>query len=172
MLRANGISAALPLVLAGGAVVLVVAVIGLPQSGVNLSGQPSTGFRWYDVPIDGPGGIIQTVGAQTTLLPTSEGLSALVAVGYARVGLTDPYEYRPELPDGVVLSPPQYELLMNLLELATPVGVRVNTYSIRKQHVDLNGDGQPDDLDPTVSRTYRKFRRRRHLGEFGVADKT
>lgn len=172
MLRANGISSALPLVLNGGAVVLVVGVIGLPASGINLSDQPSSGFRWYEVPIDGYGGVIQPVGAQTTLLPKGEGLSALVAVGYARVGLTDPYEYRPELADGVVLSPPQYELLMNLLELATPVGVRVNTYSIREQHVDLDGDGQPDALDPAVSRTYRKFRRRRHLGEFGVTDKS
>ena len=171
LLRAHGVSAALPLVIAGGSVIVLAAVAGLPQAGLNLAEQPSTGFRWYDVPIAGVGGSMQTVGAQTSFLPGSEGLSAVVALGYARVGLTDPYEWRPELPEGSLLSS-EYEFLMNLLELATPVGVRVNTYAIRKQHVDLDGNGHPDELDPSLSRTYRAFRRRRHLGQFGVPDET
>jgi hypothetical protein len=172
LLRANGVSSALPLVTSAGAVLLVVSVIGLPQAGINLADQPSTGFRWYSVPIEGPPGTVRTVGARTTFQPAGEGLTALVVVGYARTGLVDPYEYRPELPPNALLDRRQYELLMNLLEYGTPVGVRVNTFAIRKQHVDVNGDGQPDELDPSVTRTYRIFRRRRHLGEYGVSERT
>jgi hypothetical protein len=59
---------------------------------------------------------------------------------------------------------------MNLLELATPAGVRVNTFALRSAHVDLDGDGVADKLDPTLSRTYRRFRRRRHAGATALPD--
>jgi hypothetical protein len=157
-------------VTSSGDVILVAGVVSLPEAGVNLAEQPATGFRWYVIPISGPGGVVETVGARSDFVPAGEGLSAVVVIGYARTGLTDPYEYRVDLPDSAVLSRREYEYLMNLLELVTPVGIRVNTFAIRKQHVDTNGDGSADPLDPTISRTYRTFRRRRNVGEAARPD--
>lgn len=169
-LRQAGLTSVLPLVTSSGDVILVAGVVSLPEAGVNLAEQPATGFRWYVIPISGPGGVVETVGARSDFVPAGEGLSAVVVIGYARTGLTDPYEYRVDLPDSAVLSRREYEYLMNLLELVTPVGIRVNTFAIRKQHVDTNGDGSADPLDPTISRTYRTFRRRRNVGEAARPD--
>jgi hypothetical protein len=44
----------------------------------------------------------------------------------------------------------------------------VNTYAIRQDHVDLDGDGNGEPLTPTISKTYRAFRRRRHRGEVAM----
>lgn len=170
MLRSRQIASALPFVAGPNRVVIVTSVVALPEAGINLTEQPSTGFRWYVVPIDGAGGQIRAIGPRTEFVPAGEGLSAIVTLGYARQGLTDPYEYRIELPEGAVITMPQYEFLMNLLEQTYPVGVRVNTYSIRKRHVDVDGDGDADELDPSVSRTYRTFRRRRNRGEPGPTE--
>ena len=57
---------------------------------------------------------------------------------------------------------------MNALDQTYPIGVEVNTYAIRQRHVDLDCDGSPDPLTPTVSKTYRAFRRRRHRGQVAV----
>jgi len=57
---------------------------------------------------------------------------------------------------------------MNLLNQAHPIGVEVNTFSIRQRHVDLDGDGVAEPLPPAIARTFRQFRRRRHRGEVGV----
>jgi hypothetical protein len=54
---------------------------------------------------------------------------------------------------------------MNLLQQIHPLCVAVNTFSLRQRHVDLDADGEPEPLQPTISRTYRRFRRRRHRGE-------
>jgi len=85
-------------------------------------------------------------------------------VGYARRSGTEPYEFRVELPAGALLTFEQYEWLMNLLGHAYPAGVRVNTWSIRQQHVDLKIDQTTAPLDPTISRTFRAFRRIRQRG--------
>jgi hypothetical protein len=169
-LRQAGLTSVLPFAATGGRVIFVTGVVSLPDAGVNLAERPATGFRWYVVPISGPGGVVESVGARNVFVPAGEGLSAVVVVGYARAGLTDPYEYRVDLPDSAVLSRREYEYLMNLLELVTPVGIRVNTFAIRKEHVDTNGDGVADPLDPTISRTYRTFRRRRNVGEAARPD--
>lgn len=163
-LRSGQLASVLPLPTSGGTLLLVVSVVSLPQAGINLSNVPTSGFRWYVVPIEGPGGAIRTVGARTEFVPAGEGLSAIVAIGYARQGLTDPYEYRVDLPTGALLNMREYEFLMNVLADLTPAGVRINTWNIRREHVDVDGNGTADKLDPTVSRTYRTFRRRRHIG--------
>jgi hypothetical protein len=168
-LAANQIISALPLVTNTDEVLLVVAVVGLPEAGLNLGAVRSTGFRWYVVPIDGSHGSLRAVGSRTEYSATGSGLAAVVALGYARRGLTDPYEYRVELPQDAVLNLTQYEFLMNILERCFPLGVQVNTFSIRRQHVDLDGDGSPDSLDPAAARTYRPFRRVRHRGEAAVS---
>ena len=168
ILRTNGIASVLPLVPAAGEVVLVVATIGLPGAGLNLADRRSAGFRWYVVPIQGAGGDIGAVGARTLFSPAEAGLLAIVVVGYRRGAATDPYEYGVELPPSALLNLTQYEFLMNVLEHTHPLGVEVNTFAIRRQHVDLDEDGKPDPLTPSISRTFRPFRRRRHRGQTSV----
>jgi hypothetical protein len=90
----------------------------------------------------------------------------VVALSYVRTGLTDPYEFRVELPDGATLTLAQYERLMNALARVCPVGVEINTYAIRRDHVDLDGDGTAEPLRPAVARTFRTFRQRRQRGVY------
>jgi hypothetical protein len=168
MLRVRGIVSVLPLITGLNEVLLIVSVIGLPGAGINLSDRRATGFRWYVVPIEGPGGTIKTIGSRTTYVSNGRTINAIVCVGYARRGLVDPYELRIELPDGENLNLLQYEFLMNLLERVYPIGVEVNTFSIRKDHVDLNEDGASEPLPPSISKTYRRFHRPRHRGESAV----
>lgn len=167
VLRNNNLVSVLPLV-SGTDVLLVVGVIGLPSAGINLSERRSTGFRWYAVPLEGGNPTIRPVGSRTSFVAGGPGLWAVVLLGYARRGLTDPYEFRVELPDGELLTLKQYEFLMNLLQHVCPMGVEVNTFSIRRRHVDLDGDGTADPLQPVASRTFRQFRRTRQRGEAGV----
>ncbi|MEV0154964.1 hypothetical protein AB0H57_14625 [Micromonospora sp. NPDC050686] len=166
VLRDNRLAAVLPLVDAGNRVLLVVSVIGLPEAGINLSERRATGFRWYTVGLGGGAGEIKAVGSRTVLRPTAPGLVAVVALSYVRTGLTDPYEFRVELPDGVALTLAQYERLMNVLTRVCPLGVEVNTYALRRDHVDLDGDGAAEPLRPAVARTFRQYRQRRQRGVY------
>ena len=159
VLRARHLASVLPLVDAGGRVLLVVGVVGLPAAGPNLTGRFSTGFRWYVVPLGGAAQV-RALGSTTALTGTAEGLVAVVVLSYVRTGRTDPYELRVDVPDGTVLSLAQYELLMNTLVRAHPLGVEVNTFDLRRHHVDLDGDGLPDPLPPAVARTFRTYQRR------------
>jgi hypothetical protein len=168
LLREQQLTSALPLVTGANQVVIVVGAIPLPGAGSNLFEQVTTGFRWYVVPLEGPRGKIDALGSRTRFTPSGPGLSAIVVIGYARRGDTDPYEFRVELPDDALLTLHQYEFLMNLLAHAHPAGVRVNTYSIRRRHVDWKSTGTAEPLDATVSRSYRGFRRLRHRGETSV----
>ena len=168
LLREGGATSVLPLMVTGNRVHLVIGVIGLPEAGINLSDRRSTGFHWYVVPVEGDGGSIKAIGARTAYVPSGKGINAIIAVGYARRGFADPYEFRVELPDGANLNLIQYEYLMNLLERVCPAGVEVNTFSIRQQHVDLDGNGAPEPLPPSVLRSYRRFHRPRHRGESTV----
>jgi hypothetical protein len=174
----HSLSAILPLVIGPNEIVLVVGVIGLPEVGANLSGRQATGFRWYVVPIypaetdllqleEEAKGKVKARGSRTVFnTPSVPALSALVAVGYARRGLSDPYELQVDLPNKKAhLNLLQYEFLMNLLQHVLPLGVQGNTFSIREYHVDLDGDRIADPLQPTVSKTYRQFRRSRYRGE-------
>jgi hypothetical protein len=168
VLRASGLSSMLPLVDNAKDVLLVVAVMGLPIAGLNLNERRAAGFRWYTIPIAGPSGWIAGFGSHTLYTAWAPGLVAVVTIGYARQGRTDPYEFRVDLPDGVVLSIKAYEFLMNLLAATYPIGVMINTFAIRSAHVDLDGDGKPDPLLPDQARTYRQFRRPRYRGEAAI----
>jgi hypothetical protein len=141
---------------------------GSRKAGINLSERRATGFRWYAVPIRGNGGTLVRAGQRVTSQPSGPGLTALVALGYARRGLTDPYEFRVDLPDGATITLQQYEYLMNLLDYTHPLGIEINTFAIRREHVDLNGDGTAEPLKPSVANTFRPFRRRRQRGETAV----
>ncbi|MGB3439806.1 MAG: hypothetical protein WBA97_13740 [Actinophytocola sp.] len=166
VLRANGIAAALPLADNGSRVLLVVSVIGLPGGGLNLAERRATGFRWYLVRLGGADGEIKAVGSRTILRAADAGLLAVVVVSYQRAGNTDPYEFRVELPDGAVLTLAQYERLMNALRRVHPIGVEVNTYAIRRDHVDLDGDGTAEPLLPAVAKTFRTYQRRTRSGVY------
>jgi hypothetical protein len=168
LLKAERLTSLLPLVTTAGDVLLVVGAMPLPVAGINLFEQLSSSFRWYVVPLQGAPAEVKAVGSTTEVVPSGNGLFAVVALGYARRGLTDPYEFRVELPPDALLTLEQYEYLMNLLDHVYPSGVRVNTWTIRQNHVDLKGDGKVYTLDPAISRTYRAFRRRRHRGERSV----
>jgi hypothetical protein len=168
LFRAEGVSSILPFVSGPHQVAVLLAAIGLPQAGINLSERVSAGFRWYAVPIQGGGGSLGARGSRSSFQPSGPGLTAIVVLGYARSGLVDPYEFKVDLPDGARLNIEQYEYLMNLLERACPLGIQVNTFSIRQAHVDLDGDGKADPLPPSIFRTFRKFQRRRQRGEIGV----
>jgi len=162
LLRDNGLAAVLPLVTNAEALLLT-AVVALPGVDLNLADRRSAGFRWYAIPIgkhDGPVGPIGHVGSTTTWRPATAGLSAIITLGYAQRGLTDPYEYRVELPTDARLTIRQYEYLMNLLQHSFPMGVEVNTFTIRQDHVDLDGDGLADTLPPSLFRSFRQFWRR------------
>jgi len=166
LLEAEGLASVLPLVTGTSEVVLVVGVIGLPEAGINLADRRPTGFRWYAVPLQGTAGEAGSLGSRTRYeAPAGAGLTALVVLGYARRGKTDPYEHRVELPEGALLSLEQYEFTMNVLDHACAAGIEVNTFALRRRHVDLDGDGDADVLEPAVARTYRAFRHRRHRGE-------
>ena len=167
-LQSSAFASAMFVQTSAGQLLLVVSVIGLPQVGSNLSSRRATGFRWYSVPIFGAQAQIAAVGSKTRFTPTGTGITAVVALGYARQGLTDPYEIRIELPRTARLDLRQYEFLMNILGHSYPIGVEINTYSLRQGNVDLDGDGAAEPLPPAVSRTYRPFRRKRHLGQRGV----
>jgi hypothetical protein len=162
LLREYGLAAVLPLV-TNADVLLLTAVVALPGVDLNLADRRSAGFRWYAVPVgkhDGPVGPIGHVGSATTWRPATAGVSAIITLGYARRGLTDPYEYRVELPTAARLTIRQYEYLMNVLQHSFPMGVEVNTFTIRQDHVDLDGDGLADVLPPSLFRSFRQFRRR------------
>ncbi len=62
----------------------------------------------------------------------------------------------------------QYEFLMNLVQRANPIGVEINTFAIRRRHVDLDGDGVANPLNPSAARTFRSFHRPRHAGSPAV----
>jgi hypothetical protein len=172
ILRSHHVSSVLPMVTAANRVTLLIAAIGLPQAGINLSERRTSGFRWYAVPIEGKSGMISPVGARTNWSKASATLTAIVVIGYVRRGLVDPYEYRVDMPDGATLNLTQYEFLMNALERLYPLGVQVNTFAIRREHVELLAGRGAEPLPPAIMRTYRKFQRRHRRGEPGVGLQT
>lgn len=169
LLRVAGVAAVLPIALPGGRVHLVTGVIGLPAVGVNLAERRTTGFRWYVVPLGGATATVKAVGSRTVLEAGSPGVVAIVALGYVRTGAPDPYEVRVEVPGGGagddrVLSLSEYEYLMNALTRLCPIGVEINTFALRREHVDLDGDGAAEPLGPAPARTFRTYQRRRSRG--------
>jgi hypothetical protein len=151
----------LPVVTTDGRVHLVAGVVGLPWAGINGHEHRVAGFRWSVVPLVGVAATITPTGSEAEMSGNGHGLWAVVVHAAVRGELTDPYEMRVELPTGATLRPDQYEFVLNLLDHAHPAGVEVNTFRLRRRHVDLSGNGEPDPLDPTLARSYRPFRRPR-----------
>ena len=161
-LRKGGVVSLLPL-LTPTDVLLVAGAASLPVAGVNLGERRTTGIRWSIESLGGNASVGH-IGFRNSLAAIGPGLVAVVALGYVRDGSPDPYEIRVDMPDGAVLDLAGYERLMNALERCFPVGVEVNTWSLRQHHVDVDGDGRPDPLPPTLARHYRRFRMPRMRG--------
>ena len=158
VLSAGGLASAAALPTTAGALAIAVAVTGLPGVGLTLADRRTAGYRWYVLPVRGLPGRATATGAVTRYLPADDGLTLLVVLGYRRSGQADPYEVQvTPVPDGV-LTPDQYEFLLNVVERAVPAGIEINTYALRRQHVDISGDGTADPLTPPLARTYRRFR--------------
>lgn len=167
MMRDAGLAAAVPVFTADKAGILISSV-SVPKIGFNISGKAATGVRWFVLPLDKRSSkatsanalykISRPSGFETSVRFKQKGLYAVVALGYERRGDTDPYEIKAiTTNDGDALNYAQYEYLMNLLALRSPIGVEINTWQLRQFHVESeNGVRAP--LGVAASRSFRRFR--------------
>jgi hypothetical protein len=161
--RAAGVPSMLVLTTAS-QVNVVFGAYGLPGAGLNVGERGASAIRWSIVPLAGSPPSLAAQGGSCALRG-DPGLALLVAVSGARTGATDPYEAGVVLDPHALLDLDGYELAMNVLARACPIGVRINTWQLRQAHVDLDGDGKADPLPPRFAAMYRWYRRRRYLGE-------
>lgn len=156
----------------GARLVVLAAISQLPGAGGKAGEPPPASFRWYTttVPSPAPGSagaakVVQPRGGRARVRGELPGLALVVCVSYVRRGLADPFEVRVELADPqAVLDAEQYGYVMNLLDQLHPLGVEINTFDIRRRHVDIDGDGKPEFPTGPVSRSYQQYRRRRSFG--------
>jgi hypothetical protein len=172
LLRDGGVVAVLPLALGDGRVLLVAGATALPGDATTLTARSRTSFRWHLVPLVGQGGSLARKVGSRNEWSAGNGLAAVVVIAPGRRGTPDPrrridpLELAVSLPPGALLSLPQYELVMNLLDRAHPLGVVVDTLDIRRR-IDADADGDAEPLSRSLSRTFRPYRQRRHLGAAG-----
>lgn len=158
-LAAAGVSSALPLLTASDTLALALGVVDLPVAGNNLASQHTIAYRWHVRGLAGdPATLDLGRGPKVTVVDGGRGLGIAVCTAYVRTGGNDPYQWTPTLPDGSLLTLRQYEHLMNVVELVTPLGVRADTWAIRRRHVDVDGSGAPTPLAPSAARTYHRYR--------------
>lgn len=156
-----GASSVVALATSGGSLALAFGVVGLPLAGSNLAGEHTLIHRWQARPL---GSVAVSLsarrGATVTVPIAGQGVSVVACLvsQHTGTGANDPFEWRPTLPDGVLLTLRQYEHLLNIVELATPVGVRADTFAIRRRHVDVDGSGAATGLNPAAARSYRHYR--------------
>ena len=162
-LGANGAASMVVLKTTGG-LVLIVGSIGLPQIGTSIGPRRSSDFFWSGTVVSGGSHVtLRGQGTRTIVKAIGAGVFAATTLAYSRIGGTDPFEWRVTLPPDAVLDYAQYEILMNLLDRTYPVGVEINTWTIRRRNVALDGV-HPQPLSPRMSRSYRPFLRRRFQG--------
>lgn len=155
-----------------GRLLVLASVSVLPGASGKQGEPPPATFYWYTsrLPRQIPGGagpvvLEQGRGGRSFLRAVEPGLAMLVCIGYARRGLADPFEVRIEVvDDDALLDMDQYGYLMNLLEAVYPIGIEINTFDVRRNHVDADGDGRPEFLTSRVSRTYHRYRHARPIG--------
>lgn len=163
-LGTNGAASAALFLGTGSQTILLVSAHGLPLVGSNIGARRSTSFYWHCMAAsDGAEGSCRGSGTETVLRPTAHGLYALHCLGSARIGDTDPFEYRVDLPTGTQLNLAQYEMVMNMLTRCFPVGIEINTWALRRSHIDL-GTGTPTPLTPRQSRSFRRWQRPQFAG--------
>ncbi|NMO55185.1 hypothetical protein HH310_28870 [Actinoplanes sp. TBRC 11911] len=154
-----GASSVVGLITAAGTAAVLIGVTGLPLAGSNLAGRQTVLYRWQARGLAGDAFRIEPRrGATTTIFAPGQGVGVLSCVAHLRGDGNDPYEWSPVPADSALLTLRQYEHLMNLVELATPIGVRANTWRLRQQHVDADGSGAAIPLTAAAARTYRHYR--------------
>jgi hypothetical protein len=152
-------SSAVAIVTGGGTLALILSVVGLPLAGSNLAARHTVFYRWEARGLAGTAAAVAPRrGPAVQVRGPGVGISLVSCLVHLREGANDPYEWRPALPPGSLLTLRQYEHLMNIVELVTPVGVRADTSAIRHQHVDVDGSGAPVPLPASAARTYRHYR--------------
>jgi len=156
---AAGASSVVALVTGAATVALLFGVTGLPLGGSNLAARQTVLYRWQVRGLAGDGVRIDPGrGPATQIYAPGDGISVLSCVAHVRGLGNDPYEWSPAPAGGALLSLRQYEHLMNLVALATPMGVRANTWRLRQQHVDVDGSGRPFPLTAAAARAFRQYR--------------
>lgn len=159
----QGIPALAVVVTTAGAVLLAASSAPLPGLGANLTLQRNVARAWAKA--DLTGGTRGTFGADRgetfTLHAQTPGLWCVALSSYRRMGQPDPAEVRPTLPEGVEIDYETYERMMNLLQLARPLGVEINTWRIRQRHVRLDPAAPLAALNLSAARSYRRFRQAR-----------
>jgi hypothetical protein len=162
-LARSGVAAAALLRETGAPLTLVASAIGLPLMASNLTARRTAGFVWRTLPVTDGNYSISGAGTRAAFTG-GPGIAAIAVVGYARQGLTDPFEYRVTASADTALSIAQYEHLMNLLRHVTPAGVQANTWEIRRSHVVTVPGTAPSPLPPSLTRAFRPFHRPRFTG--------
>jgi hypothetical protein len=154
-----GASSVAGLITAAGTLALLLGITGLPLAGSNLAARQTVLYRWQVRGLAGDGVLIDPRrGASTQIYAAGGGISVLSCAAHVRGRGNDPYEWSPAPAGGALLTLRQYEHLMNIVELATPVGVRANTWRLRQEHVDVDGSGKAFPLTAAAARTYRRYR--------------
>jgi hypothetical protein len=160
--RTAGASSAAGVLTAAGTVALFFGVVGLPVAGTNLSARQTVLLRWQARGlVAAPVQLAPLSGPTTQVYGAGQGISLVSCLVRVRGRGNDPCEWSPVPPDGALLTLRQYEHLMNLVELLTPVGVRANTWRLRREHLDVDGSGTPTPLTAAAARSYRRYRDRR-----------
>ncbi|MBH0053133.1 hypothetical protein I6E74_02980 [Salinibacterium sp. SWN139] len=147
--------------------VLVASVAQLPGS-LSVPGEPPAAAYWWTETaiISGPHsvqrhpcGISADGSTSVRVRARAEGIGLVAVVGYHRVGLADPYGVRITLADPeALLTAEQYGYVMNLLGAFCPIGIEINTFDLRRAHVDADGDGESEWLTSRASRSYHQYR--------------
>ena len=162
-LARSGVSSAVAMRGTGGRLVLVAGAIALPLMPSNLASRRASGFVWRALPVTDSKYTVAGSGTRA-LFTGGPGIGALAVVGYARVGLTDPFEYRVTAEEGTALDIGEYEFLMNALRHLTPAGVQANTWDIRRRSVAIDAAAGAAPLPVGLTRAFRPFRRPRFTG--------
>jgi len=182
LFRAALLPSLLPLVTSAGEVLLVASAAGL-AGGASLHRRRAD-FRWFTVPLEADartGSLAQDVGSRNRFAYAGSGsasqVTALMAIAAGRRGNPDPRRRLDPFTLRVGFAAPtallnltQYEYLMNLLERLHPLGVTVDTSTVRGSHVDPDQRGGPTALGQRISRTFRPFRMRRHATDTRLID--
>lgn len=159
--RAAGAASVVGLATGAGTLALVFGAVGLPLAGSNLAGERTLIHRWQVRALGDTQATLHTRrGAIVTVSVAGSGVSLVSCLvsRHSGTGANDPFEWRPTLSDGVLLTLRQYEHLLNIVEVATPAGVRADTVAIRTRHVDVDGSGSATPLTIAAARAYRHYR--------------
>ncbi len=155
-------------------VLLVVSAIPLPARAAVLNPRRED-FRWYVLPLSGTksGTLEKEAGSRNRYVApaTGAGLDAVVTVTLTRRNRADPrgrvrpFEAKVVMDSGARLNITQYEYLMNLLERLTPLGVVLDTRTLREEQVDPGAQGTAVPMTGLLARSFRAFRQGYHPGE-------